>query len=216
MNDEYETTRFRLRAVTDDDLPALFENFSDPAMMKFYDMEPAGSMADVQALVARWRRREEQGTGVRWAIIEKKNGRFIGTCGLHDINLRTRCAEAGCEVGRRWWGRGVMAEVAPAVGRHAFEVLALDRLHAYIAPANRASLALIGFCGFRRKRWLRDAREVESRSVRPQLYTLTRAAYLRRVQPGKFDLLAAFAFLARDVSLRLAHFLGIPQTPHIR
>src|SRR5690606_25213401 len=93
MAPRYETTRFRLRAIRDDDLPALLENFSDPALMRYYGMPVMRTPEEVRALVERWRGWETKGTGVRWAIARKDTDALIGTCGFHDLDRANGCVE---------------------------------------------------------------------------------------------------------------------------
>lgn len=198
MPTEYITPRFRLRSIEDRDLPALFRNFSDPELMRFYDLAPVTNMEEMLALVARWRRWEAKGTGVRWTIARKDTDEAIGTCGFRDIDLRARCAEAGCELSPAYQGRGVIPEVAPCVGRHAFEVLALNHLKAFIAPGNRASTALMEKFGFRKRGLVRDRVIVEGRRRDMLYFTITRATYRAKVYPGEVGRLDEWLFDVRE------------------
>lgn len=202
------TSRFHLRPIQDSDLPALFRNFSDPALMQFYDLAPIRTLAEMKDLVARWRRWEGKGTGKRWAIALKDTDEAIGTCGFRDIDMRVRCAEAGCELSREYWGRGVMPEVAPFLGRYAFEELALNHIKAFVAPGNRASIALLEKFGFRKKRLVRDRVIINGKGFDMLYFTMTRAAYRAKVHPQDTAPFEALTLAIREQFIRFAQFLG--------
>lgn len=208
----FNTPRFTLRAITEADVDALFENFSDHALMRYYDGTPLADRAAVRGLLDTWRRRERKGTGLRWAIVLKRDNRLVGTCGLHDIDRRARCAEIGCEVGRVFWGRGVMPEVGAVIGRHAFEALDLKRLDACIAPANRASIALVESLGFRRRRLLPQRMVVNGQRSDMILYSMTRARYRKLEHPGIMATLAEVPALARESIANALWQLKLPRT----
>lgn len=216
MPTEYTTARFRLRSIEDRDLPALLRNFSDPELMKFYDLAPVTNLDEMRELVARWRRWEARGTGVRWTIALKETDEAIGTCGFRDIDLRVRCAEAGCELRPEYWRRGVIQEVAPLVGRHAFEVLALRHLKAFIAQGNEASIGLMRKFGFRRRGLVRG-RAIVNGERRDMLYfTMSRATYRAKVHPDQAGAFDELLFEVREFLTRIALRLGPRALRHRR
>lgn len=156
MLKRYQTTRLVLREIVDDDLPALFENFSDTELTKFYDLTPVETLEQVECLVARWHRIARDGTGLRWAIASKDSGHLIGTCGFHCVDTAEGLAQIGYEVNRHYWGRGIMSEVLPVMLQHAFDNLSLSRVAALIETGNMASISLVRKFGFQCKDLLRD------------------------------------------------------------
>lgn len=180
MKSTYESERFRLRDFEPGDLAAVYENFSDPRVMKYYDAAPLGKMAEAERLLAEWRHAEHHGTGLRWAIADRNSNRLIGTCGFHALARRHRRAEIGYELHPDWWGRGVMSEVLPLALEHAFRKLQLNRLAALILPANRPSIALVRKFGFRREGLLREFVRVADRRLDMESYSLLQADYNAR------------------------------------
>lgn len=195
----FHTRRFTLRPIRDADIDALHANFSDSELMRYYDGKPLPERAAVRELLSTWRRRERKGTGLRWAIARKEDDRLVGTCGLHDIDRRAGCAEIGCEVSREYWGKRVMQEVAPVIGRHAFETLGLKRLDAYVAPGNRASLHLLGALGFRCRRVVGRHAIINGHTSGLRLFSMTRTRYRVLVSPGLLARLAELPGLLRDM-----------------
>ena len=85
----------------------------------------------------------EHGWGV-WAVTLKSTGEFIGMTGLHAVEKDSGIPHAPLtEIAWRMlpdhWGRGYAPEAARRVMQFAFEVLALDAVHAFTATVNGPS-----------------------------------------------------------------------------
>ena len=83
------------------------------------------------------------GWGV-WAVTLKSTGEFIGMTGLHAVEKDSGIPHAPLtEIAWRMlpdhWGRGHAPEAARSVMQFAFEVLALDAVHAFTATVNGPS-----------------------------------------------------------------------------
>lgn len=80
-----DTERLILREVRLDDAPAVFQNFSDPEVVR-YMMQPTGSLAEVQGFLQEWMEGYLQRKSMVWAITLKPEGVFLGTCGYEVFN----------------------------------------------------------------------------------------------------------------------------------
>lgn len=181
MFEPYETSRFVLRELEERDLPALFENLSDPVLMRYYDIAPLKSLEEADDLLFRWRMLAFNGTGLRWAITRKDSDYLIGTCGFHCIDRVKGRAQIGYEINRDFWGRGVLSEVLPAALTHAFNVLFINQITALIAPENVASVALVTKFGFQNGGLISDQVTVNGKSIDMLSFSLMRAAHPSRV-----------------------------------
>ncbi|MGH6985221.1 MAG: GNAT family N-acetyltransferase [Caulobacteraceae bacterium] len=134
------------------DAPFLLAHFSDPEVVRHLDIEPLASLAEAQEIIAWAEERRAKAEGLRWSIREERGGEFIGTCGFNAL-----CWEEGgkgeiaYDLSRRWWGKGLMAEILPALARFGFGPLGLHRLEAKVDPENRRSCAVLERSGFRRE-----------------------------------------------------------------
>ena len=178
----YETSRCLLRVVKPSDATAVFECFSDPAVMAYYDMTPVTDLIEAEQMLHGWIRDIVDGRRCRWAIVLKDSGQVVGTCGLHGIRRDRGCAELGYEVARAYWGKGIASDVFPALLEHAFHALQLDRLTARISPRNRASIALVRKFGFRIHVVPQIAGWLDGASFRRRIFRLTQAEYTRRMR----------------------------------
>ncbi len=92
-----------------------------------------------------------EGTGLHLAITGDEGGveHLVGVVGLQ-IDRKTRSAELGYWVGRRYWGHGVAVEAAGKLARWALANLEdIDYLSARVALDNPASMAVLRRIGFR-------------------------------------------------------------------
>jgi ribosomal-protein-alanine N-acetyltransferase len=151
-----ETERLRLRWLTSADVPALFEVFSDPEVMRYWSHGPLSDAAAAADLLARIHAHFRARDLFQWGVALRGTDEVIGTCTLASLNPEHRRAEVGYALGRRHWGRGYMGEALPALLRFAFGRLDLHRVEADVDPRNERSLRSLERLGFRREGLLRE------------------------------------------------------------
>lgn len=91
-----------------------------------------------------------------WAVIDKKSGRMIGTCGFTRFDFSHNSAEIGYVLNPDYHGAGLATEVAERVIRYGFEELPLHRIEAKFIEGNEPSFAVMKklgmtFEGYRRE-----------------------------------------------------------------
>ncbi len=146
------TEAFELTPLCHDDAADLLAEFGDPAVVEWMDIEPLATLDEAQAIVEWAQGQRALGTGVRWAIRQRGDGVFAGTCGFNRIILeRGRRGEIAYDLERRWQGRGVMGQVLPAVIGFGWDRLDLHRQEALVTPGNARSCALLERHGFTRE-----------------------------------------------------------------
>ena len=138
MIHEIETARLRLRHLTPGDLDALCALFSDPAVVRYLGVE-AGKIfsrqeceAVLQTSIEGW---EKHGFS-RWAITDKRLGKFVGLCGWRSSDGKPELLYV---LAKEYWGRGLATEASAACLRYGFEELNLDSVIAVTRPEHNAS-----------------------------------------------------------------------------
>ena len=149
-------SRVNLRWLNEQDVPALFAIFSDPAVVRYWSHAPFADIAAAEALLADIHRLTGEGTLYEWGIALSATDAVIGTCTLASIDRRHRRAEIGFALAAGAWGHGYAAEAVARLIEHAFETLDLHRLEADVDPRNAASLRLLERLGFVREGYLRE------------------------------------------------------------
>jgi ribosomal-protein-alanine N-acetyltransferase len=150
-----ECGRVRLRALTRDDVPALYAIFADPEVARYASRPPMASEAEAADYLASIERGFVERTLYQWGMERVEDGRVVGTMTLAHVDAAHARAEVGYMLGREHWGQGYLTEVLPAAVRFAFESLGLHRLEADADPRNAASVRALERVGFRREGYQR-------------------------------------------------------------
>jgi ribosomal-protein-alanine N-acetyltransferase len=147
-----ETPRLLLNRLTKNDCEPLFRIFSDPDVIRHYDVERFQTMDEAQQLIAYFDARFDSNTGIRWAIRDKSSGEFLGTCGFTHWNEFDHSAVVGYELSKKYWGKGYATEAVGTIINFIFAAsfhFYVHRVEALILPSNKPSEKLIknlGFC----------------------------------------------------------------------
>jgi len=132
-----ETERLFLRRWIEEDREPFFRLNSDARVMEFMPDFLSRPESDLLLdLIEDHFRKHSFGL---YALELREDHSFIGFLGLAIPAFTahfTPCVEIGWRLSANHWGRGLATEGARAVVRHAFEVLRLDALVSFTAPAN--------------------------------------------------------------------------------
>lgn len=148
--------RVLLRWMTDADVDALFDLFSDAAVMRFWSSAPMLDRSDAEHLLGTIRDCFRRKDLFQWGVVLPDDDRVIGTCTLAKLSPANRRAELGFALARAHWGNGLMGEALTALLDHAFGEMNLHRLEADVDPRNDRSIRLLERLGFRREGLLRE------------------------------------------------------------
>ncbi|HET6232790.1 MAG TPA: GNAT family N-acetyltransferase [Longimicrobiaceae bacterium] len=89
-------------------------------------------------------------------VIVGRDGRFLGACGLNDIDGANRRANLGYWVRASAVGRGIASTATRLLVRWAFEQTDFERLEVVVAAGNERSLAVAAKAGATREGLLRN------------------------------------------------------------
>lgn len=98
------------------------------------------SMKDTQVWIESRPDACQNATECSFAIIDSKDGSFLGGCGLSNINRTDKCANLGYWVRTSRSRQGVAPVAASGVARFGFKELELNRVEIVIATENKASI----------------------------------------------------------------------------
>ena len=147
---------YDLRPLEPSDAAELLAHLADPVVTRFMDIPALTSIEEAQTIIDWAAGLRAVGGGARWAIRARVDGTFVGTAGFNAIVVeRGRRGEIAYDLSPAWWGKGVMAQVMPALIAFGFDHLALHRLEAMVTPGNDASSRLLERHGFTREGVLR-------------------------------------------------------------
>lgn len=152
-----QTERLTLRRITFDDAKAVLRHFGDPRVAEHMDIEPLPDLRAATEIIAWTDSLFEADLGIRWALVERESGDFLGTAGYNSwVKERGYRAELGYDLSPAYWGQGYMREALRAVLEYGFTLMQLRRVEAFVFPANTRSRRLLGNLGFTEEGLLRD------------------------------------------------------------
>jgi ribosomal-protein-alanine N-acetyltransferase len=136
----------RLRAWHDEDVATYLRGVSDPVAARWSGGHPPAGEADALRMLAGFRRRARDGSGVVWAVEE--DGVLAGSLGLRGINRTDWFASVAYWVLPELRGRGIAPRALRTATTYAFEVLDLHRVQLQHALGNTASCRVAEKAGF--------------------------------------------------------------------
>lgn len=160
-----------LRRIVATDLPELYAGFGDPQVTHHYGVH-FDSLDATREQLAWYDRLLAEGTGIWWAVCDRRTATFLGAIGLNDLKAVHRKAEIGFWLLRAHWGKGIMSDVLPHVLRHAFGDMGLHRVEAIVETDNRASGRLLARHGFSHEGTMREAERKHGRWIDLEIHAL--------------------------------------------
>jgi RimJ/RimL family protein N-acetyltransferase len=150
------TERLLLRPLTQADAPDLYELRSDPLVMRYHSSTPWQSIALAQALIERDQKAMAEGEYLRFGIQRLSDGKFLGSCGLFNLDQQCRRAEIGYELSFAAWGFGYMHEALVKLIAFGFTEMNLNRIEADVDPRNTRSVLNLERLAFQKEGHLRE------------------------------------------------------------
>jgi ribosomal-protein-alanine N-acetyltransferase len=148
--EKFRTARLVARSWRTDYLPFAMELWGDPAVMALIDARGELIAAQVEEKLRAEIERERSDRVQYWALFDRRNGAFVGCCGLRrwvytpaEVNF-----ELGFHIVKRSWGQGFATDAAQAALDYGWQELRLSKIYAGHHPDNRASRHILEMLGF--------------------------------------------------------------------
>lgn len=151
------TERLLLRKLAISDYKDMYEYSKLPETSRFLLWSPHETPRFTKKYLSYLQGEYRGGRFYDFAVVEKKSGKMIGTCGFTSIDLVNNGAEVGYVLSPAHWGKGYGAEALRCVMRFGFSELGVHRMEAKIMEGNTASMRVAEKCGMRREAVHRDA-----------------------------------------------------------
>ena len=172
--------RISLRLITNDDVDALYDIFSNKEVMRYWATPPLENRDAAVDLLREIQGGFQEQSMLKWGIARRADDALIGTTTLFNLDFSNRRAEMGYALGREHWKQGYMQEALNALLGFAFETLDLRRIEADVDPRNAASIQTLERLGFQREGFLRERWQVDGEIQDAFFYGLLRAEWQRR------------------------------------
>jgi RimJ/RimL family protein N-acetyltransferase len=146
MNDP-TTERLYFVHYDDDHYRSFVDLFTNEDVMKFVDQ----GVLSTEAADALWKRLtlEFYPNGIKtiWAVIAKKDGRFLGNASIRPRPENSQETEIGYMLMPAEWGKGFATEIARALVRFGYDELGLKTVYATVDVENDDSIRVLEKCG---------------------------------------------------------------------
>ncbi|MDQ6481932.1 GNAT family protein [Dyadobacter sp. LHD-138] len=172
-----ETERLILRAISQDDVVAMFHQRSRKELMEYISIPLLQSKKEAEDLVKNYQFLFEQKISISWAITIKGNPEMIGTVGYPRISKENYRGEIGYSLDPAYWGKGYMNEAVADVLKYGFDNLKFHRIEAVINPKNKASVNLALKHGFVKEAYFKDYTFFEGAFWDTEVYSLLASDY---------------------------------------
>lgn len=111
--------------------------------------------------------------GIYWSIARKDNQRMIGAIGVY-ITAKHRRAEICYDLGRDYWGQGIISRAIQAIKNYLFSKRNIQRLEAITLADNPASIKVLEKNGFQHEGRLHSYKFFNNQAYDVEIYALTR------------------------------------------
>ena len=149
--------KVELAAVQREYLPRYVEWLNDWEIAR-YLMPGMPQPITLEGEVEWFESRQKDRNNFVFAILALPEKNLIGNCGLHNVDLKNRCAVFGIFVGdKEYWSKGYGTDATRTMLRFAFEQLGLNRVELEVYDFNPRALRAYEKAGFRRDGTRRQA-----------------------------------------------------------
>jgi len=144
MNTILETTRLIFRPLELSDAEALFELNKNPEVHKYLWQTPEKEIEESIKVIEYVQKQYKENNIGRFATVLKETGEFIGWTGIkfvndHVENGNTNFFDYGYRLDERFWNKGYATEATQFWLDYGFNVMNIEKMHAYTHAQNGAS-----------------------------------------------------------------------------
>ena len=143
-----ETLRLLLREISDADFPLFHSLFKDAKVNENIRMN-WGEPIEAKKIFDSFRSRFHEGKGVRWSIVLKETGEWVGNFGFHNPRPEAGCVERGLQIVSSRWRSGYGSEASRAAMEWLTARTPYRTVDAWIAEGNSPARRLVEKQGFR-------------------------------------------------------------------
>ncbi len=153
---EINTARLVLRESRSSDTQALYEIFSNPKVIRYWDHPVWTDKSKAADLIQSAQKGFSEYKLFTWCANLKESAKVVGTCSLFDYSQEHRTAEIGYALHPDYWGQGYTSEILPELVSFGFYHLDLNRIHAETDPRNIGSIKALTKIGFQHEGRIRE------------------------------------------------------------
>ncbi|SRR5712692_5098789 len=160
VSSPFEGELIRLRAIEEDDLPRINEEFWNPEVTQHLSMTWPEPIAGTRA----WLEMRRSSPDATFAI-ETLAGELVGVCGLENLDPRSRSAVLGIWIAQSRWHQGLGTDAVRTLCRFGFREMNLHRISLSAYETNSRGIRAYEKVGFKEEGRRRAAQFIGGRYV---------------------------------------------------
>ncbi len=133
-----ETERFYLRRFILDDAPFLYHLNKNENVMRYTGDVPFKNIKTTEEFIKNYTHYDDYNMG-RWAICDKKQGEFMGWCGLK-YHSEKDFVDLSCRIVEKHWNKNIATEVSKTVLLYGFNSIHIQDIYAYVDVRNKTAI----------------------------------------------------------------------------
>lgn len=177
------TDRLILRRLQRSDAADMFEYASNPEVTRYLLWEPHMNLRYTARYLSYLQGRYRAGEFYDWAVVDKMNGKMIGTCGFTSFDFANNSAEVGYVLNPAYWHHGIAAEALLEVLHFGFTILGFNRIEARYMNGNNDSRRVMEKVGMTFEGVARGSMFVKGRYVSIGTCSILKSEYLDLTVP---------------------------------
>ena len=171
------TSRLQLRELRPADRDDLFAIFSREEVTQYYGIALFKKVNRSDSVLKRRIGLFHKNNGIAWGITLHNSEQLIGACQFKSWEKRPNLSEIAYEMHPKFWNKGLMTEAVSAALDYGFNVVKLNRIEAWAATENLASIKVMEKSGFQYEGTQRDKLFWNNRHYDMACYSLLRREY---------------------------------------
>lgn len=167
----------------------MYEHSRHPELYEFFEFSPPKNKNETKKyckkLLERTKPVDNYPRALYWGIRLHENRKFIGTCGLVDIDFTRKSCEWGYGISPTFWGKGYILEVQKILKHIVFNDLKLNRLGGITFTKNKRTINSVLAAGMKKEGIRREYFQLSDGAHDAFLYGMTKSDYLSEVETNR-------------------------------
>lgn len=138
-----------MRRFRRSDALSIYQNVKYKEISRYTNIPHPYTLENARSFIRRTHRGLKNGTAYELGVELKNTGQIIGGIGLLKIDRRSKNAEVGYWLSKKYWGQEIASEALKLILDFGFKKLKLMRFYARVMHPNIASMKLLEKAGFK-------------------------------------------------------------------
>lgn len=134
------TDKVILRKIEENDVDGLFEIYSNEKVFTYIPGEVKKNKATVQNMIGHFERDFHKKKEIFLGIyLAEAPDEIVGVAEMFEYDDKVNMITIGYRFNERYWGKGIATQTVRAMVDHLFNTIGINRIQAFVMPANENS-----------------------------------------------------------------------------